>query len=65
MPTMLDLNLLAVFARVVESGSFAGAARRLARQRVGRFWHLAHAPTLATFLSRYPEISIDLSITDR
>lgn len=30
---MLDLNLLAVFARVVESGSFAEAARRLATSR--------------------------------
>lgn len=30
---MLDLNLLAVFARVVESGSFAEAARRLVTSR--------------------------------
>lgn len=30
---MLDLNLLAVFARVVEAGSFAEAARRLATSR--------------------------------
>ena len=30
---MLDLNLLAVFARVVEAGSFAEAARRLSSSR--------------------------------
>ena len=30
---MLDLNLIAIFARVVESGSFAEAARRLSTSR--------------------------------
>ena len=30
---MTDLNLMAVFARVVEAGSFAEAARRLATSR--------------------------------
>lgn len=32
-PAVIDLNLMAVFARVVEAGSFAEAARRLATSR--------------------------------
>ena len=130
---MTDLNLMAVFARVVEAGSFAEAARRMetsrsavskavaklekelgarllnrttrylslteigasvsehctrmlseaeqARQLVDSlttaprgllrvsasvaFGTLHIAPALAVFLSRYPEIRIDLTITDR
>jgi len=130
---MTDLNLMAVFARVVEAGSFAEAARRLATSRsavskavaklekelgarllnrttrhlslteIGAavsehcsrmqseaeqarklvdsltttprgllrvsasvaFGTLHIAPALAVFLSRYPEIRIDLTITDR
>ena len=30
---MTDLNLMAIFARVVEAGSFAEAARRMATSR--------------------------------
>jgi len=130
---MTDLNLMAVFARVVEAGSFAEAARRMATSRsavskavaklekelgarllnrttrylslteIGAsvsehctrmlseaeqarklvdslttaprgllrvsasvaFGTLHIAPALAVFLSRYPEIRIDLTITDR
>jgi DNA-binding transcriptional LysR family regulator len=130
---MLDLNLMAVFARVVEAGSFAEAARRLATSRsvvskavaklekalgarllnrttrhlslteIGSsfadhcsrmleeaeqaeklvaslnteprgvlrvaasvaFGTLHVAPALAQFLPRYPELTIDLTITDR
>jgi DNA-binding transcriptional LysR family regulator len=130
---MLDLNLMAVFARVVEAGSFAEAARRLATSRsvvskavaklekalgarllnrttrhlslteIGSsfadhcsrmleeaeqaeklvaslnteprgvlrfaasvaFGTLHVAPALAKFLPRYPELAIDLTITDR
>lgn len=130
---MIDLNLMATFARVVEAGSFAEAARRLATSRsavsksvaklektlqarllnrttrhlslteVGAafaehcsrmldeaemaqklveslnteprgvlrvsasvaFGTLHVAPALAVFLSRYPELTIDLTITDR
>ena len=128
-----DLNLMAIFARVVEAGSFAEAARRLATSRsvvskavaklekrfgarllnrttrhlsltdIGSsvadhcnrmlaealqaeslvaslnteprgilrvsasvaFGTLHIAPALAEFLPRYPELSIDLTITDR
>ncbi len=130
---MTDLNLMAIFARVVEAGSFAEAARRMATSRsaiskavaklekelgarllnrttrylslteIGAsvsehctrmlseaeqarklvdslttaprgllrvsasvaFGTLHIAPALAVFLSRYPEIRIDLTITDR
>ncbi len=130
---MLDLNLMAVFARVVEAGSFAEAARRLATSRsavskavaklektlgarllnrttrhlslteIGSsfadhctrmleeaeqaerlvaslnteprgvlrlsasvaFGTLHVAPALAKFLPLYPELAIDLTITDR
>ncbi len=130
---MIDLNLMATFARVVEAGSFAEAARRMATSRsavsksvaklektlgarlVNRttrhlslteigtsvaehcsrmleevalaeklvdslnavprgvlrvsasvaFGTLHVAPALAIFLSRYPELTIDLTITDR
>lgn len=130
---MLDLNLLAVFARVVEAGSFAEAARRLSTSRSavskavaklevalgarllnrttrhlslteigvavaehgGRiveeaaaaenlvaslaseprgvlrvsasvaFGTLHVAPALAEFLPRYPQLKVDLTITDR
>lgn len=130
---MLDLNLLAVFARVVEAGSFAEAARRLSTSRSavskavaklevalgarllnrttrhlslteigaavaehgGRiveaaadaenlvaslsseprgvlricasvaFGTLHVAPALAEFLPRYPQIKVELTITDR
>lgn len=130
---MLDLNLMAVFARVVEAGSFAEAARRLATSRsamskavaklekalgarllnrttrhlslteIGSsfadhctrmleeadqaerlvaslnteprgvlrvsasvaFGTLHVAPALAEFLPLYPELAIDLTITDR
>ena len=130
---MQDLNLIATFARVVEAGSFAEAARRMDTSRsavskavaklevdlgarllnrstrhlslteVGRtfaehsirileeaehaeqvvtslhaeprgmlrvcasvaFGTLHVAPALADFLSRYPEIRIDMTITDR
>ena len=130
---MTDLNLMAVFARVVEAGSFAEAARRMTTSRsavskavaklekelgarllnrttrylslteIGAsvsehctrmlseaeqarklvdslttaprgllrvsasvaFGTLHIAPALAVFLSRYPEIRIDLTITDR
>jgi len=130
---MADLNLMAVFARVVEAGSFAEAARRLSTSRsavskaVARlekdlgarllnrttrylslteigasvaehcsrmvseaeqveqladsltveprgllrvsasvaFGTLHVAPALAVFLARFPEIRIDLTITDR
>ena len=130
---MLDLNLLAVFARVVEAGSFAEAARRLSSSRSavsksvaklevalgarllnrttrhlslteigaavaehgGRiveeaigaenlvaslaseprgvlrvsasvaFGTLHVAPALAEFLPRYPQMKVDMTITDR
>ncbi len=130
---MVDLNLMAIFARVVEAGSFAEAARRLSTSRsavskaVARlerdlgarllnrttrylslteigasvaehcsrmvseaervekladsltaeprgllrisasvaFGTLHVAPALAVFLARYPEIRIELTITDR
>ena len=130
---MLDLNLMAIFARVVEAGSFAEAARRLATSRsavskaitklekmlgarllnrttrhlslteIGSsfadhcsrmieeadqaerlvaslnteprgvlrvsasvaFGTLHVAPALAEFLPLYPELAIDLTITDR
>lgn len=130
---MLDLNLLAVYAQVVESGSFSAAARRLgvsrsavskavtklekalgarllnrstrhlsttevgtafaghcsrildeairAEQVVGSlhgqprgvlkvaasvaFGTLHVAPALADFLARYPELDIDMTVTDR
>lgn len=130
---MQDLNLMAVFARVVEAGSFAAAARRLQTTRsavskavarlerslgarllnrstralslteagaavaehCGRiveemeqaeqvvsslhvaprgvlkvsasvaFGTLHVAPALAEFLARYPELSLDMTITDR
>lgn len=130
---MTDLNLMAIFARVVEAGSFAEAARRMATSRsavskavaklekelgarllnrttrylslteIGAavaehcsrlvseadqarklvdsltaeprgllrvsasvaFGTLHVAPALAVFLSRYPELKIDLTISDR
>ena len=130
---MTDLNLMAIFARVVEAGSFAEAARRMATSRstiskaiaklekslgarlihrttrhlslteIGSLVadHSSHmlneaeqaerlvaslnseprgilrvsasvafgtlhvAPALAEFLPRYPELKIDLTITDR
>ena len=130
---MHDLNLMAIFARVVEAGSFAEAARRMnisrsavskavaklekalgarllnrstralsltevgtavaehcarileeaerAEQAVGRFHvqprgvlrvsasvafgTLHVAPALAEFLARYPELALDMTVTDR